>query len=140
MRRGACAVLVSSAVLAPLVWAAISVAGRRIHSDQRIWLLAIALAAVSALALVVAALSAVRSLTLSGFGAPSLPLPLSPRTFAGKRADLAKEGEVLLQRAQENRRRAVHGIGPLVVARRSLAIATIMLVLAGALALVAAAL
>ena len=140
MRRGACAVLVSSAVLAPLVWAAISVAGRRIHSDHRIWLLAIALAAVSALALVVAALSAVRSLTLSGFGAPSLPLPLSPRTFAGKRADLAKEGEVLLQRAQENRRRAVHGIGPLVVARRSLAIATIMLVLAGALALVAAAL
>jgi hypothetical protein len=139
VRRGAYAVLVSSAVLAPIVIASISVAGRHLHSDHRLWLLAIALAAFSALALIAAALFAVRSLALSGSAAP-MSLPAGPQKTHRGGTNLVNDGEVLLKRAQENRRRAVQGIGPLVVARRSLAIATLTLVLAGALVLVATAL
>ena len=140
IRRGAYAVLASTAILAPILVASVTVAGRHLHSHERLWFLPIALSALSALALIVAALSAVRCLGASGFTAPLLPPPLRSQRLVGKRVDLTHEGEMLLERAQGNRQRADRGEGPLAVAQRSLAIAILTLILAGASVLVAAAL
>jgi hypothetical protein len=57
----------------------------------------------------------------------------------GSTADQIQAGEVLLERAEENRQRTARGIGPLVVAQRSLAIGILTLVLAGVAVLVAEA-
>jgi len=100
VRRGAIAVLASSVVLAPLLIASLSAAGRHLHSHDGLWLLALGAAALAILALTVAALFAVRCLTLSRSGTSS------PPTAWGKRADPAQQGEILPERAQGNRQRA----------------------------------
>jgi hypothetical protein len=140
IRRGAYAVLASSAVLAPLVIASLSVASRHLHSHNGPWLLAIALAGVSALALVVALLSSLRCVSLGGTSVPLQSLVLSSQKLRGATADLTKQGEALLERAEENRRRAEQAVVPLVVGQRTLAVAILMLVLAGAAVLIAEAL
>jgi hypothetical protein len=140
VRRGSYAVLASSAVLAPIVIASVSVASHHLHSHSGPWLLAIALAGLSALSLGVAALAAVRCLGLSGHGAPLQSLALGSKKLRGASADLGRQGSVLLERAEENRQRAELAVGPLVIAQRTLAIAIVTLVLAGATVLVAEAL
>jgi hypothetical protein len=140
VRRSAFAVLASSVVLAPILIASLSAAGHHIHSPDRLWLLALAVSALSALALIVAALCAVRCLTLSRSGTPSLARAWGSQKLMGKKTDLAQQGEILLERAQGNRQRAQQGVAPLAVAQRSLAIAILTLVLAGAAVLVAAVL
>lgn len=140
VRRSAFAVLASSVVLAPILIASLSAAGHHVHSHDRLWLLALAVSALSALALIVAALCAVRCLTLSRSGTPSLPLAWGSRKLMGKNTDLAQQGEILLERAQGNRQRARQGVAPLAVAQRSLAVAILTLVLAAAAVLVAAVL
>ena len=139
IRRSAYAVLVSSAVLAPIVIAAVTVSSRHIHSHNHLWWLAIAPASVSSLALVVAALGAVRCVGVSGLGTPLQSLVAnSQRVRRG--ADLSQQGGILLERAEENRERATRAIGPLVIGERSLAVAILMLVFAGVVVLVAEAL
>lgn len=140
VRRSAFAVLASSVVLAPILIASLSAAGHHIHSPDRLWLLALAVSALSALALIVAALCAVRCLTLSRSGTPSLARAWGSQKLMGKKTDLAQQREILLERAQGNRQRAQQGVAPLAVAQRSLAIAILTLVLAGAAVLVAAVL
>ena len=140
VRRGAYAVLLSSAVLAPLVIASISVSGRHVHSHSPLWLVAIGLASVSAATLATAALTSARCLGLSGLGAPLQSLAASSQKLRGAKADLARQGSVLLERAEENRQRAARAVGPLLIAERTLAIAVVTLVLAGATVLVAEAL
>ena len=140
VRRAAYAVLASSAILAPILIATLTVARRNLHSGERLWLLAIALAALSALALIAATLYAVRCVSVRSRGAPSLPLSLRSQRVVRAQADLHREGELLLQAAQGNQQRAELGVGPLLLAQRSLAIATLTLVLAGVSVLVAAAL
>jgi hypothetical protein len=140
IRRGAYAVLGTSAVLAPLTIASLSVASRHLHSHNGPWLLALALAGVSALALIVALLAAVRCISLGSTGVPLQSLVLSSQKLRGAKVDLARQGEVLLERAEENRRRAEQAVVPLVIGQRTLAVAIVMLVLAGAAVLVAEAL
>jgi hypothetical protein len=140
VRRGAYAVLVSSAVLAPILIASVSVASHHLHSPHRLWLLAIALAGFSCLALAWSALAAVRCLGLSGLGAPLQSLALSSQKIRGGKADLTRQGGLLLERAEGNRQRAEQAVGPLIIAQRTLAIAIVTLVLTGAAVLVAEAL
>jgi hypothetical protein len=140
VRRAAYAVLGSGAVLAPLLIACITVSGRHLHSAHRTWLLAIGLSAFSALALIVAVLAAIRCLGLSGLGAPGVSVPLLPQTLRRGRVDLTREGKALLERAAANRRRAEQGVGPLILARRSLTLSILTLVFAGIAVLIAEAL
>jgi hypothetical protein len=140
VRRSAFAVLASSVVLAPILIASLSAASRHLHSPDRLWLLAPAASALSALALIVAALCAVRCLTLSRSGTPPPALAWGSQKHVGKKTDLAQQGEILLERAQGNRQRAQRGVAPLAVAQRSLALAILTLVLAAAAVLVAAVL
>lgn len=138
-QRGAYAVVASSAILSPILIAALSVVSHHLHPHDRLWLVAMSVAAFSAAAFIAAALSAMRCLALSGFAAPSTPLAVRSQKLRGARADLTQAGKVLLERAEENRRRTARGIGPLVVAQRSLAIGILTLVLAGVAVLVAEA-
>jgi hypothetical protein len=140
VRRAAYAVLISSPVPAPLLIACISLAGRHLHSAHRTWLLAIGLAALSALALILALLAAVRCLGVSGLGASIVSVPLLPQNLRRGRGDLTREGEALLERAHANRRRAEQSIGSLLMARRSLTLSILTLVGAGIAVLVAGAL
>ena len=138
IRRSAYAVLASSAVLAPIVIACISVTGRHVHSHNHLWWLAIALAGVSALGLIVATLSAVRCLGLSGLGTPLQSLVVSSQKLR-RGADLTQQGGVLLERAEQNRQRAEQAMIPLVIGERALVAGIVLLVFAGAAVLVAEA-
>jgi hypothetical protein len=139
IQRGAYAVVASSAILSPILIAALSVISHHLHAHDRLWLLALSVAALSALAFIAAALSAVRCLMLSGLAAPSMPLAVRSQKLRGTTADMTRAGEVLLERAEENRQRTARGIGPLVVAQRSLAFGILTLVAAGIMVLVAEA-
>jgi len=113
---------------------AVTVSSRHIHSHNHLWWLAIALASVSSLALVVAALGAVRCVGVSGLGTPLQSLVVSSQKVR-RGADLSQQGGILLERAEKNRERATRAIGPLVIGERSLAVAILMLVFAGVVVL-----